>query len=198
MPAMKTIVWDLDDVLNDFTARWLESGWKAEHPDCRVAFEDLRSNPPLTELNATQAEYLDSLDRFRVSEIARSLQPNRAIANWFETHGSRFRHHVLTARPLKTVAPAAEWVFAHFGKWIRHFHFVPSPRPDDVAPDYDRTKGSVLQRLGGVDFFVDDSITNVTEAGQLGVRAFAFPQPWNHREVSVSDILATFSNSLSR
>src|ERR1035438_2708221 len=109
----KTIVWDLDDVLNNLTEAWLKLGWQAEHPECHVAFGQLCSNPPLSELNTTQTEYLASLDRFRVSDAAQKLRPNPVILEWFHRHGGQFRHHVLTARPVNSVAPGAAWLFNH-------------------------------------------------------------------------------------
>ena len=160
---MKTIVWDLDDVLNRFTQSWLHQAWRVEHPECRTPFAALRSNPPLRELNASREEYLESLDRFR--------------------------HHVLTARPTRTAGAAAAWVFTHFGRWVRHFHFVPSPRSDESLPPYDTAKSEALARLGAVDIFIDDSPLNVAAASALDIHAFLFPQPWNASAQSVPEIL---------
>jgi FMN phosphatase YigB (HAD superfamily) len=186
----KVIVWDLDDVLYNFTEAWLKLGWQAEHPECHIPYGRLRSNPPLAELNTTQAEYLDSLDRFRMSAAARNLAPNPVLLRWFESAGGKFRHAVLTARPVKTVAPAAEWVFAHFGRWIRDFHFVPSPRSgEERLPASETTKAEVLARLGAVDFFVDDSPQNVQAAEARGIRGVLFPQPWNESNQTVQAIL---------
>jgi hypothetical protein len=189
----KTIVWDLDDVLNPFTESWLKLGWQVEHPECRTAYAELRSNPPLRELNASPDAYLDSLDRFRVSSAGRNLQPHPLLFDWFERSGDRFHHHVLTARPLKTVEAAAAWVFTRFGRWIRHFHFVPSPRPGEILPASATTKAEVLARLGPVDFFIDDSPQHVAAAAARGLRAYVFPQPWNGAELSASQILAALS-----
>jgi len=191
----QVIVWDLDDVLNDFTAAWLKSAWQKEHPECRAAYCQLRSNPPLCELNTTQAEYLASLDRFRVSEDAQQLSPNQILLDWFASQGGRFRHHILTSRPREFVSSGAAWVFRHFGEWVRDFHFVPSPRPGKFLPQYETSKTEVLARLGRVDFFVDDSLQNVAGAARLGIASFVFPQPWNHSEASVAEILEKFSQS---
>ena len=185
---MKTIVWDLDDVLNNLMESWLTTAWPQERSEFPVAYQQLRSNPPLAELRVPLADYLASLDRFRLSPAGQNLRPNPLVLAWFERQGCYFRHHVLTARPLCSVAPASAWVFTHFGRWIRHFHFVPSPRPDDRLPAYDQTKAEALGRIGQVDFFVDDSPENVAAAGP-GVRGFVFPQPWNHAELTVSRIL---------
>src|ERR1019366_7410686 len=110
-------------------------------------------------------------------------------------HGGQFRHHVLTARPVNSVAPGAAWLFNHFGKWFRDFHFVPSLRSGEFLPSYETSKAEVLARLGPVDFFVDDSPQNVSEAARLGIECFVFPQPWNHTEVAITEILAEFSEA---
>jgi hypothetical protein len=195
MSDKKVIVWDLDDVLNNFTEAWLKLGWQAEHPECHVAYGRLRSNPPLTELNTTQAEYLESLDRFRISQAAQKLRPNPALLDWFGRKGGQFRHHILTARPVQAVSPGAAWVFNHFGKWVRDFHFVPSPRPGEFLPNYETNKAEVLARLGRVDFFVDDSPQNVSDAAKLGIDSFVFPQPWNRTDMTVAKIVEEFSQT---
>ena len=194
----QTIVWDLDDVLNRFTETWFRLAWKVEHPECRKEFADLRSHPPLDELGVSRSAYLASIDTFRLSPAARHLPPQPALLRWFRRTGDRFRHVVLTARPLRAVPPAAEWVFTHFGPWVRDFHFVPSQRPRERLPRYDGKKVDVLRRLGGVDYFVDDARENVAAARALGIRAFLFPQPWNPGAPSVATILAAIASSLRR
>ena len=191
----KIIVWDLDDVLNNFTEAWLKLGWQVEHPECQIAYGQLRNNPPLAELGTTRAEYLASLDRFRLSTAAQQLRPNPVLLDWFAREGGRFRHHLLTARPVQGVASGAAWVFQHFGRWVRDFHFVPSPRPGESLPDYETNKAQVLARLGRVDFFVDDSPENVADAARLGIEAFVFSQPLNQAYLPPSGILERISGS---
>lgn len=197
-PGQQTIVWDLDDVLNCFSEAWFRLAWKAEHPECQAVYADLRSNPPLDELGVSRSVYLASIDGFRLSAAARQLPPQPALLRWFRRTGHRFRHVVLTARPLRAVSPAAEWVFTHFGPWVRGFHFVPSPRPRERLPSYDDKKVDVLRQLGGVDYFVDDTRENVVAARALGIRAFLFPQPWNPEAPSVATILAAIESSRGR
>jgi hypothetical protein len=185
---MLTLVWDVDDVLNDLMHSWLELSWLQEHPDCRIHYGDLRENPPDKILGVSRRQYLDSLDRFRLSQAGRDLHPNAEILRWFEEHGSRFRHIALTARPLETGAEAAAWVMKHFGSWIRCFGIVPT-RALGQAPVYDGGKGDFLRWLGKGDVLIDDSPANLQQAEAVGLHALAWPQPWNSATLSAAQTL---------
>lgn len=109
---MRTIVWDVDDVMNAFTREWLMREWLPRNPNCRLTFHELTRNPPHELLCVTLDEYRGSIDRFRESAAGRALQPLPEVRTWFESYGARFRHVALTARPLASVPHAAAWVFA--------------------------------------------------------------------------------------
>ncbi|MGH9423373.1 MAG: cupin domain-containing protein, partial [Thermoanaerobaculia bacterium] len=146
---LKTIVWDVDDVLNDLTRAWFETAWRPSHsrvPELR--FEDLVENPPHRILGVDQSEYLDSLDFFRASEQARGLSPRGDVLRWFEEHGAAFRHVALSAVPASAASASAAWVVRNFGRWIRVVGFVPSSRPGDGLPRYDETKKGFLEWWG--------------------------------------------------
>ena len=185
---MRTIVWDIDDVLNDLMRAWFLEAWKPAHPQCTAAFEDLRENPPHRILGVERSEYLASLDDFRMSERGRDLTANPAILGWLAKYGRQHRHVALTARPLNTAPYASEWLFRHFGAYFRCFGVVPS-RPEPATPVYDNHKGDFLNWMGGADLFVDDSEENVALAEGLGIRAMLYPQPWNRSSVSVPELL---------
>jgi hypothetical protein len=104
------------------------------------------------------------------------------------TDGARYRHVALTARPLASAGAAAEWVFGHFGNWIRCFGVVPSRR-EEAVPEYDRDKADFLRWFQEADVFVDDSEDNVAAVEQLGVSGVVFPHPWNRRANTVEDVL---------
>jgi hypothetical protein len=185
---MLTIVWDVDDVLNDLMAAWFRQCWLPAHPDCRVTYAALRENPPHAVLGIEKAEYLLSLDRFRSSDGGRRLAPNPEILRWMGEHGHRFRHMALTARPLASAGDAAEWVFRHFGNYIRCYGVAPV-RLDAAAPKYDRDKADFLRWFQEADYFLDDSEANVAAVSALGVKALLFPQPWNEGSLPVEDTL---------
>ena len=37
---MKTIVWDVDDVLNDLMRDWLTQWWMPAHPETKIDYEN--------------------------------------------------------------------------------------------------------------------------------------------------------------
>lgn len=185
--AKPRVIWDLDDTLNDLMRAWL--CWPAR-PGAALAYGDLRENPPHRQLGLTEAGYKQSLDHFRNSDEAGRIQPLPEVLDWFVASGHGFEHHVLTARPLATVPAAAEWVFAHFGSWIRHFHFVPARRDGDNLPDLGEDKGAVIRRLGGADYFLDDDPKNLEAARDVVPHRLLVPQPWND---GAGDLTATLA-----
>ena len=189
---MKTIVWDVDDVLNSLMRSWFEWAWLPAHPDCTIRYADITQNPPHLVLGITKAEYLDSLDLFRLSDQARLMEPNSDIVSWLRRYGDWFRHVALTARPLDTVPPIAEWLFLHFGAYIRTFSVVPVRQAVHV-PHYDQTKKEFLQWLNKADILVDDSQDNVESANSIGIRGVLYPQPWNSCQLTVADTLNLIS-----
>jgi hypothetical protein len=192
---MQTIVWDVDDVLNDLMREWYAAKWLPEHPQCPVRYEELEQNPPHELLNASLQEYLASLDAFRLSEQGRSLSPDRTVVQWFEREGSRYRHVALTATPIVNAPHAASWVFRHFGRWIRTFAYVPSSRPGDPVNAYDRSKGEFLSWWGRADILIDDNLQHTSAAAELGISTYLVPRPWNDAGGSLADILAKLSSA---
>ncbi len=192
---MRTIVWDVDDVLNDLMHAWFTSVWKPAHPESKLSYQNILENPPYQSLGITRPEYLASLDEFRLSEQARRMQPNAAVLKWLRSYGDSYRHVALTARPLESAPAAAEWVFRHFGEYFRCFGVVPS-RVGGPAPLYDRDKGDFLEWLGRADFFVDDSAENIALAQRAGIQAILYPQPWNGATHTPGDVLRTLTESV--
>lgn len=192
---MLTIVWDVDDVLNNLMSVWFEEAWLPAHPDCTVAYHQFLTNPPHEILGVPRSEYLASLDSFRATDRVHSLTAHPAILDWMVAHGHLYRHVALTARPLASAGSAADWVFRHFGDYIRCYGVVPS-RPGSGTPLYDRDKADFLRWLGVGDFFIDDSEENVAAVRTLGVNGIVFPQPWNHAGRTVEDILKLLTDQM--
>ena len=187
---MLTLAWDVDDVLNNLMQVWLEEAWLPAHPECKVTYRELTSNPPHAEIGASLDEYLASLDGFRGSRYLADLAPSAEAAAWFEEHGDRYRHIALTAVPLEFAPVSAAWTLRHFGRWIRGFHFVPSHRTGEAIPCYDATKGDFLMRSGDVAALIDDHPGNVEAAAALGIRAVLMPRPWNGCRDAVTNVFS--------
>jgi hypothetical protein len=185
---MKTIVWDVDDVLNDLMRRWFESKWLQEHAGCTVSYEMIVENPPDRILGISHDEYLYSLDSFRLSAM-QQLLPVPEVLNWFNKYGHHFRHIALTANPFCAASGSAEWVIRHFGYWIRSFNFVPSMRKTQPENIYDLTKADYLCWWGKADFFVDDNPVHVQAAREIGITSFLMPRPWNSNPSSITETL---------
>jgi hypothetical protein len=191
---LNTIIWDVDDVLNDMMRTWFESAWLPRHPGCGLAYDQITENPPHGLLGATLQEYLASLDAFRLSPEAKEMPPLRETLDWFQVHGARFRHMALTAVPIPASPVSAAWVMRHFGRWIRSFHVVPSTRHHETSPAYDASKGDFLRWLGKGDVLVDDSVQNVEEAKALGFRVVLMPRPWNGSLSTIREALDSLNS----
>lgn len=174
---MKTLVWDVDDVLCPLMARW-HASWRAGHPDA-PPYDQLTANPPHALLGLTKAAYHDDLDAFRLAHYA-ALPPDPDALAFLRTRGHRYRHVALTSQPRHTAHLVAGWVVQHLGHWFRTFAFVPTPRPgDDGVPRYERSKGEWLATLRSADLFLDDRPDNVASARAAGIEAWVVKQPWN-------------------
>ena len=189
---MRTIVWDVDDVLNNLMSSWFQNAWVPAHSGCTVRYRDLTENPPHRVLGISEQDYLDSLDAFRLSDAASQMTPSPEVLDWLRTHGRSFRHIALTARPIATTPRLAEWLFRHFGEYVRLFGVVPT-RTQDGEPVYDTNKAEFLKWLGKGDLFVDDSPANIASVQRLGIRGVLYPQPWNRGTVSVAATLQTLT-----
>ncbi len=186
---MITIVWDVDDVLNDLMSVWLDTWWKPPHPECKVCYEDIKMNPPHRLLGVSLDEYLNSLDTFRLSGGYKAMKPEPRILNWFQNHGLLFRHVALTSAPRNAAHVSAWWVMRYFGDWMRSFHFVPSSRTGQMALGYETKKADYLKWLKQADLFIDDHEGNVREAESMGIQSFLAERPWNSGGTALCEIL---------
>jgi len=177
----KTIIWDIDDVLNNLMEEWLQTEWMKNNPKSGIKYSDLKSNPPHNILGIPKEDYLVSLDKFRI-ESFHKLIPNPLILEWFKENGSQYRHIALTSVPLSSADISAKWLFNNFGTWFRSFNVIPSPRATDPYNYYDKSKAEFLYWLNKGDYFIDDSVGNFKNIDKLKIKAIIYPQPWNHAE----------------
>jgi hypothetical protein len=178
--VIRTVVWDVDDVLNDLMQSWFDSVWSPEHPGELLRYAGVSENPPHELLGVSRDEYLSSLDEFRLGPGYARLEPNPDVLSWLVAEGGSCRHVALTATPLRAVPTTAAWVLRHFGRWIREFAFIPAERTGETLPTYDSDKGEWLARHGASSVLVDDSPQNIAAARAAGIATLAWPRPWNH------------------
>jgi FMN phosphatase YigB (HAD superfamily) len=195
---MKTIVWDIDDVLNDLMKVWLEEFWRPGHPAAKTTYEAISVNPPHQLLGASREEYLASLDDFRLAGLYERLEPLPVVKAWFAAHGAKCRHVALTRVPVAVAPISAAWVLKNYGAWIRSFHFIPSYRAGEKPIVYDENKGTYLNYFGKADLLIDDTLENIEAAEKLGVKTLTFPRPWNGSQLTVSQILEKVSEVIKQ
>lgn len=176
---IRTVVWDVDDVLNDLTRSWFDSVWMPDHPGEALHHTDVSENPPHGLLGVSRETYLSSLDEFRLGSGYARLKPNPDILTWLVAEGLSCRHVALTATPLRAAAPTAAWVLHNFGRWIREFAFIPAERYAERLPTYDTDKGAWLARHSASSVLVDDSPQNIAAARAAGIATLLWPRPWN-------------------
>jgi hypothetical protein len=175
---MMTLIWDVDDVLNNLMGQWFETVWQPTHRDVNLRYSDLSVNPPHEILGVPLTDYLESLDTFRRERYA-VQEPLPEVREWFQAHGTSCRHVALSAVPVSCASFTAEWVFRHFGVWVQTFAIVPSPRDTVSDTARPKTKAEYLQWLGHGDVLVEDNDQNLKAAAELGLRSVAIPRPWN-------------------
>ena len=172
---MKTIAWDVDDVLNECMRTWLKP---RGCPPIRAGRSPTRKSWRIRRAASSAA-------RGGISRLARRVPPVGPPGRC-----SRFRRSCIgsssTARSCGTWPSApchcrrpisAAWVFCHFGRWIRSFHFFPR-----------RTRANPALRSlerRGVATMGNDRRVGGRQSRQFGLRqtfgnrTFCFPRPWN-------------------
>ena len=186
---MLTLVWDVDDVLNDFMRCWFEHYWLPEHSSCTLSYSDITANPPHDILGISLEKYQQSLDEFRLCDSFEQMRPIPEIHEWFGKYGHLFRHIALTSVSRIAAPVSAKWVLNHFGDWIRAFNFIPSSRANEKLAEYDPTKSDYLNWLNKADVFIDDNESNIIGLGNSVVKSFIIDRPWNSSNLSIDKLL---------
>ena len=184
---MLTIAWDVDDVLNNLMKTWLE--YYCQKITSQFSYTDIKVNPPNELLNISLDKYLTSLDNFRMSDNAISMEPNAEVLEWMEQNGATFKHIALSATSQATARNGAFWVMKHFGKWINSYNIVPSYRTGETFLKQNETKKDFLQWIKVVDILIDDNEKNIEQAKELGIKCFLVSRPWNKDGMKMSEIL---------
>lgn len=193
---MKTLAWDVDDVLNSLMRAWFDDLRTKSQREIKIGYDQLFENPPHELLGMTLNQYHVSIDEFRLSDRYERLEPNCEILNWFNAYGHYCRHMALTSVPLAAAPVSSAWVLKHFGKWIRTFAFVPSRRTDEKIPEYDRSKADFIGWYGKIDILIDDNPEHIEQAAQIGIQGILITQPWNAGKLDLSGALALLTKAI--
>ncbi len=195
---MYTIIWDIDDTLNEYIYRWF-IWYKFNNSLCNIdRYEDITINPPYNLLNITKERYLISIDKYK-EESYYILKPKEEIFKWFEEYGYKAEHIVLTSSPIESANISSNWVFKHFGNWIRSFNIVPSKRRNVYHIEYHKNKAHFIKELNKEKIiFIDDNEKNIKEVEKLklGIDTFCVKQPWN-TGISIKKILKELTKRIS-
>ena len=191
---MKVIMWDVDDVLNDLMGEWFRSSWLPHHPECPVTYSGITVNPPHELLGVSKHEYLASLDVFR-QKYFKDLKPLPEILKWFQLHGKKAEHLVVTSVPIIASQHSAEWVFTYFGEWVRSFNIVPSTRAGNH--DYGaKSKADYIRTFSKVDLVVEDNPETLRSMKELGIETVTIPRPWNESTETIETTLTGLTKLL--
>ena len=193
---MKTLAWDVDDVLNSLMRAWFDDLRSNQAREIKIGYDQLLENPPHELLGMTLNEYLDSLDAFRLSGRYAQLEPSGEILNWFNAYGHCSRHLALSAVPLAAAHVSSAWVLKHFGKWIRTFTFVPSKRAGEKILEYDRSKADFIGWQGKIDILIDDNPGHIEQAAQIGIQGMLITQPWNEGKLTLNELLTSLAKAV--
>lgn len=174
----KYIIWDVDDVLNDFTSKWLDTYYPENE------YNNLISNPPHELLRISLSQYYKQIDEFRL-KCDNFLLPNFYVMNWFEKHGKLFNHIICTARPQKSLTNIIAWINKFSLGYFDIFISAPSPRMSMTT----RNKSDILNNLNVEGYFIDDSPENFININIENLTCLTFPQPWNNQRLSIQELL---------
>ena len=85
---MVTIVWDVDDVLNDLMYQWFTHCW-LRGPGCKLSFEELNANPP-TRFSAFRARTTLILLTDSAEPKSNSICARMESLSWLRGYGPDF------------------------------------------------------------------------------------------------------------
>ncbi len=183
----KTIIWDFDDVLFNTLYYWTQ--WYNEQNGTIIQYENIVENPPLIAAGINYEEYRMSMDAFRNSDFARSIEPDKSLIEWFEKYGDHFIHVVLTARPLSTMPAASRWIYTHFGRWIHTISHISSPRPNDRIHNHFSKKGDWINYFNPTGYYIDDSPAHIASVNSDKITPLLLSRPWNDSSLQMPEIL---------
>ncbi len=119
---MTTLVWDIEDVVNELTAQWLATiNHNTISTNCQTTNSDFH-----TFLGWSRDEYLHPIDGYK-DEDYRDFAPNKLVIGLM-SEAEFCSNILLTATPLNSAPHSAELTLRHFSSLIDGIPIAPSNR----------------------------------------------------------------------
>lgn len=185
MNNLPLIVWDVDDVLNNLMASWIDD-WSYRNKK-KYRINDLIENPPNRMLKISLEEYYNDLDTFRNENNGDHIPVNKEIMVWFKEKGHLFHNIACTARSKSTRACQARWIYNNYGNWISTVNMSYSGRLKNKKDSLNK-----IEFLGFLNkdlLFIDDNEDTIKEAKDMGFDTLLYPQPWNSSTITVNELI---------
>jgi hypothetical protein len=151
---MYKVAFDIDCVLNNFEIDFsMKFGWdKRETYNLYDRYPDKKDEI---------AKYVSSPETYS------NLSLNRVALKLFKYYQTMPETlvYIATARPDNCYDATVRWL-----------------QNNDIEPEdllYSKDNKVILMAKAGIDFFVDDSVAQLTAAKEIGIDAWAWRQPWN-------------------
>ena len=125
-----------------------------------------------TTWNVTEEEAIRRNNEFVSSEDHKDISPKGDAVSVLKHLSEKFELIIITARDKSLREPAHHLIEKHFGPIFSSVHFL---YEDGVKTN---TKGALCKDLD-IDFFIDDSTTNIENTLEAGITSFLFDAPWN-------------------
>ena len=174
---------DFDDVLIDFVAHMTEY----HNNTYNTSFT--RENYTTRNLHDTwktsEEEAINRVKDFVISESHKGIPPMEGATGVLNRLSKKYELIIITARDKAEIDAVQYLIEKHFGNIFSSVHFL----YDNGVKE--KTKGQLCKDLE-IDFFIDDSITNVQNTSEAGITTFLFDAPWN-RDFSDSNITRVHS-----
>ncbi len=161
---------DFDDVLIDFVGHltyFHNTTYGTSHSKETTTTWNLHEVWSISEEDA-----IKRTNDFLLSEDHKNIIPIEGAQETLTRLHEKFELIIITARDKNLSEKAFHLIEKHFGSIFSEVHFL-----------YDNgekknSKGALAKNLG-IDFFIDDSVTNVISTKEAGITTFLFDTPWN-------------------
>ena len=168
--AKKKLGIDFDDVLIDFITHLMyfhNETYGTSFTKDHVTTWDLHDV-----WNISEEEAIKRTHEFVISSQHLNIIPTNGAVETLKRLSEKFELIIITARDGSQSDSANQLIEKYFGTIFSSVHFL---YENGVKKS---TKGELCKDLN-IDFFVDDSISNVKNTHEAGITTFLFDTPWN-------------------